>query len=187
MSTTFDNVADAAAELAGDPKVKTRVRGEIHRNQLVTLLIQMRVEQGLTQEKVAESMGCNASKVSRLESGNDHQLKWVDILGYVEAVGAQMSICFDNESLSHAARIKQCVFKIGEDLNRLSALASECKDDEKMVEGINRFYREVLFNFLARYREGADKLAAFTVPPKPREIALQAKKATEKEPALATC
>jgi transcriptional regulator with XRE-family HTH domain len=170
MSTQFKNTADAAAHLAENPEVAQAVNREIQRNALVSLLLTMRVEKGITQEKVAESMGCDASKISRIESGNDTQLKWLDIVGYVKALHLQMSVLFDDESLPAAARIKQCVFKIDDDLRKLAQIAQQFGDDDRICEKINEFYREVLFNFLKRFNDNQEKLPNFiNIPPK-REI-----------------
>jgi transcriptional regulator with XRE-family HTH domain len=161
MNTTkFNTVAAAAAHLAEDAAVEKRVKSEITRNALVSLLLETRVQKGVTQEKIAESMGCDASTVSRIESGNDRQLKWPDIIGYAGALGLQMSILFDDESLPAAARIKQCVFKIDDDLKKLATLAEQVDGDSEIVQGIARFYKEVLFNFLSRFSENRDKLSA---------------------------
>jgi transcriptional regulator with XRE-family HTH domain len=173
MSTKFNTVADAAAHLAGDTNVATRVTREIHQNEVVSLLLEMRISKGLTQEQVAERMGCDPSKVSRIESGSDRQLKWIDIVGYISALNVQLSLFFDDESLSHTARIKQCVFKIDEDLTRLSELAQQCDGDEKITQGIARFYKEVLFNFMLRYTQNKGKLnLVIKIPSKTQPQAL---------------
>jgi len=171
MNTTrFKTVAEAAAHLAEDPHVAKRVENEISRNAVVTALLEMRVAKGLTQEDIANSMGCDASKISRIESiesGNDRQLKWTDIVGYAAALKLQMSILFDDESLPAAARIKQCVFQIDNDLKRLAGLAKSLGGDDEISRGIDRFYKQVLFNFLMRFSEHHEQLRAIiNVPAK---------------------
>lgn len=101
MKTKFNSVAEAAANLAGEPSVEGRVKQEISRNQLVSLLLDMRVAKGITQEQVAESMGCDASKVSRIETESDRELKWSDVTGYLDAIKVQMSVLFDDQGWTH--------------------------------------------------------------------------------------
>ncbi|MDE3097837.1 MAG: helix-turn-helix domain-containing protein [Verrucomicrobiota bacterium] len=158
MNTKFKSVAAAAAHLAEDADVEASVKKEIKGNTLVSVLLEMRIAKGLTQDQIAEAMKCDPSTVSRIESGNDRQLKWSDIVGYVNALKVQMGILFDDDSLPAAARIKQCVFKIDEDLKKLATLAHGVGGDDKIAHAINRFYREVLFNFLKRFEQNSDKL-----------------------------
>lgn len=158
MSTKYESVAEAAAHLAGETEVCNRVKSEIRRNELVFALLQMRIDKGLTQEQIAERMNCNASTVSRIESGNDRQLKWTDIVGYASALNVQMGVLFDDETLPATIRIKQCVFKIHEDLKVLAGLAKNQSDDTSIVQGIDRFYKDVLFNFAMRFGENRDDL-----------------------------
>jgi transcriptional regulator with XRE-family HTH domain len=172
MNTTrFKTAAEAAAHLAEDPSVEGRVNQEIKRNEIVSLLMEMRVSKGVTQEQIANSMGCDPSTVSRIESiesGNDRQLKWTDIVGYASALKLQMNILFDDESLPAAARIKQCVLKIDEDLKKLAQLAEQVGGDDKISQEISRFYKEVLFNFLLRYVDNNAKLkSVINIPSKP--------------------
>src|ERR1700730_18657085 len=141
MSTSkFKSVADAAADLAGDQEVVERIKKEIRKNTLVSLLLETRVAKGITQEQVAEAMGCDASTVSRIESDNDRQLKWTHIVGYVNALKLQMSIIIDDGALPAAEKIKQCVFKIDQDLKKLAELAHEVGGDDHISKEINRFY-----------------------------------------------
>ncbi len=180
MSTQFKNVADAAAHLADNPQTATEVNNEVRASELLSTLISMRISKELTQEQIAKSMGCDASTVSRIESGSGRELKWSDIVGYVDALNVQMGIMFDDESLPAAVRIKQCVFKIDDDLKRLAQIAQQFDGDEQIAGKINRFYKEVLFNFLMRFTENRERLSNF-ISIRPKEpAALPATAATEK-------
>jgi transcriptional regulator with XRE-family HTH domain len=167
MNTNFKSAAEAAAHLADNPEMGRVADAEIRGGALVSALLSMRIAKGIKQEEIAASMKCDASTISRIESGNDRQLKWSDIVGYVNALNVQMSIMFDDDSLPAAARIKQCVFKIDDDLKRLAQMAQQFDGDEKIGEKINRFYREVLFNFLKRFGQNQETLSNFiSIPPK---------------------
>jgi hypothetical protein len=41
-------------------------------------------------------MGCDSSKISRIEAGNDAQLKIGDISQYASALGVQMNVVFED-------------------------------------------------------------------------------------------
>jgi transcriptional regulator with XRE-family HTH domain len=160
MNTKFNNVADAAAQLAEDPTVSAEVKNAVLCTSIVSILLQMRVAKGLTQEDVAKSMGCDPSKISRLESGSDRQLRWMDIVKYTRALKVDMSIIFDDSGMPAAERIKQCVFRIDEDLEKLANLAKDLGAGDKITQEIDRFYRQVLFNFIVRFKQNSEKLGA---------------------------
>lgn len=158
MSKEFESVSEAAAHLAGDPDVKERVEQEISRSQIVKILLNLRAHKGMTQKEIAELMACDPSKISKLESGNDLNLKWGDIVQYLSALGAGVSIMIEDESLPAASRIKQHVFRIRDLLEELADLAKEVGDDTDITDKIHQFYGEVLFNFLARFQDSYEKL-----------------------------
>lgn len=168
MNLHSNSIAKMAAALADDPSVEQAVKTEIRESLVVSRLVSIRVAKGLTQEQVAETMGCDPSKISRLEAGNDRNLKWQDIIGYAGALNMNMCLLFEDPSMPAAVRIKEYVFRIAEDLESLSALAKEVGNGDDIAQKIHQFYGEVLFNFLLRYKEGYDKLnAAIKVPIKP--------------------
>jgi transcriptional regulator with XRE-family HTH domain len=125
---------------------------------MVSTLLHLRTEKGLSQQEIAEQMGCDPSKISRLETGTDFQLKWVDIIKYLHALGVRLNIMFQDDSLSAASQIKQHVFAIHELLQQLAALAEEVGDDEDLIDKIHQFYGEVLFNFVERFEDSYEKL-----------------------------
>ncbi|MGO9202240.1 MAG: helix-turn-helix domain-containing protein [Limisphaerales bacterium] len=184
-TTKFSDVAQAAAYLAEDPGMEQALRNEIQAGELLSTLISMRVSKGLTQENVAASMHCDSSTVSRMESGSGRELKWSDILGYLAAMPAvHMSIMFDDQSLPPETRIKQCVFQIDADLQRLAQMAQQFDGDEQISGKVNQFYKEVLFNFLARFLKNREKLSNFiSVGPQKEPTALPDRTAAEQRAA----
>jgi len=161
MNTNFKNAAEAAAQLAGKPEMAEAVEREIRQSSLVSMLVEMRLDKQKTQEQVAESMGCDASKISRMESCSDSHLRLNDIMGYTDALGVQVSVMFDDSSMPASARVKQCVFQIDKDLKKLVQLAQEQDGDEDLANKISRFYKEVLVNFLLKYAESHERLRNF--------------------------
>jgi transcriptional regulator with XRE-family HTH domain len=160
-TTKFKTAAEAAADLAGRPEVAEAVKGETVRSQFVSLLVQMRLDKGITQEQVATSMGCDPSKISRMESGTDAQLRLSDIMGYTGALGIQAALVLDDETLPIATRIKHCVFQIDAGLKKLVQMAQEQDGNKEIANKISQFYMEVLFNFLKRYADNHEKLRSY--------------------------
>lgn len=157
--------ASLAALLAGDPAVEAKVEREIQLSTVVSHLLSLRVGKGLTQEQVAQSMECDASKVSRLESGNDEGLKWMDIVRYSDAVGVDLRLTFEGRDLPAADRIKHCVFEIDAGLKHLAELAKTLGTNDDITQKIHSFYAEVLFNFLVRYKDSCDSIGLTIRPP----------------------
>lgn len=156
--TKSSEAASLAALLAGDPSVEAKVEREIQHSAVVSHLLSLRVKKGLTQENVAQSMGCDPSKISRLEAGTDEGLKWMDIVHYAEAAGVDLSLAFHDRSLPAADRIKQCVLEIDTGLKELAELAKTLGTNDDITQKIHSFYAEVLFNFLASYKNNCDSM-----------------------------
>jgi transcriptional regulator with XRE-family HTH domain len=154
----FKNVADAAAALAEDPKVKERVESEIIMNRVVTSLLQMRLSKGMTQEDIAKAINCDPSKISRMEAGNDMSLRWQDIVGYLCALNVDLCMTFEDPNMPAAQRIKQRVLRIHKDLEVLAKLAKQIGENDDISKKIHQFYGEVLFNFLIKFKRSYDSL-----------------------------
>jgi transcriptional regulator with XRE-family HTH domain len=190
MNTKAKTIAQMAAALAEDPKVEQDVREEINRNLLVSYLLSLRVSKKLTQEQVATAMGCDASKISRIESGNDENLKWGDIAAYAGALNVNICVLFEDPNLPAAERIKRCVYKISEHLKKLAELARKVGGDDDIAKKINEFSGEVLLNFLLRYKDHHDEMKSFVQIAPSAHPAIEAtevaapKRATESHSAL---
>ena len=92
----FKSVAEAAEFLAVDDTVKNLVQDEIDNSQIVNNLLRLRLRKGVSQKELSRSMGCDSSKISRIEAGNDVQLKIGDISQYASALGVQMNVVFED-------------------------------------------------------------------------------------------
>lgn len=151
MAHRSHSVAEMAADVLGDPSAKERVEKLIANRRLIEQLVLQRILREKNQTEVAKSMGCHTSKISRLEAGSDQDLKLGDILGYLSALDMGLSMTLTNPTSPIADRIKHAVFQIDDLLQDLRDLAAPY-DDDKINEGIDRFYHEVLFNFIKRFQ-----------------------------------
>ena len=149
--STLDNIAQLAGGLAEDQGSAERVRAHAAGTQLISTLINLRNAKGLTQRKIAAKMGVNASKVCRMEAGNDDQLHWGDVLRYMRALGVNLSLLVDDPSLPATERIKHHVLNAHALLEQLRVLAQQMGEGEAITAKIKEFYGEVLFNFMLRF------------------------------------
>uniref|UniRef100_Q3AR54 Transcriptional regulator, XRE family n=1 Tax=Chlorobium chlorochromatii (strain CaD3) TaxID=340177 RepID=Q3AR54_CHLCH len=156
--TLFTSVSDAAAFLADDNSIKEKVEQEIASSQLVNRLIQLRINKKVSQKELARQMGCDASKLSRMEAGTDQQLRMGDITDYLSALGVHVSLVFEDTTLPAAEQIKQHVFAIHEQLENLANIARQVDGDNEIIEKIHKFYGEVLLNFMLRFSDSHEKL-----------------------------
>ena len=147
MAHRSHSVAEMAADILDDPSAKERVEKLISNRRLIKQLVLQRHLKEKTQSEVAEYMRCDTSKISRMEAGSDQDLKLGDILGYLSALDMSVSMVLTDPTSPIADRIKQYVFRIDTLLKELSNLSS-LSGDEKITNGIHRFYHEVLFNFI---------------------------------------
>ena len=158
MSKKIMSISEAAGRLAGDPETSKEVEEEVRNSRLVTALMALRTRKGMSQKQVADAMGCDPSKISKMESGNDLNLRWGDVLAYVRSLGINMSLCLDDSTLPAAVRIKQCVMQIHDLLQSLVEIAKQVKGEAAITDKIHQFYGEVLLNFLLRFDSGYQDL-----------------------------
>jgi transcriptional regulator with XRE-family HTH domain len=164
MAKRFQSAAEAAAFLADNEEVEARVEKEVLANRLVTALIHARIEKGYTQKDVALAMGCNPSKISKIEAGTDQTLKWSDVVDYLSALNVGLTVFFEDGDMPAAERIKSHVFRIHSDLESLAELAKQYCDDPDIPDKIHQFYGEVLFNFIAKFQDSYGKLGSIVIP-----------------------
>ena len=67
---------------------------------------QIFVAKGLTQADIAALMGCQQSRVSKLESGVDADLKFSDVEAYAKATNSNVTIMVSDRGKSLAEQIK---------------------------------------------------------------------------------
>jgi transcriptional regulator with XRE-family HTH domain len=155
---TVDKTAEMAASLTEDKKAATRVRNHLDSVKLINMLINLRNSKGMTQQQIADEMGVHASKVSRMESVSDDQIRWGDVVKYTKALRINLSLLVDDPSLPAALRIKHYVLTIHQLLEELRVLACKVDEGEELAAQIKEFYAEVLFNFMIRFSQSYDKL-----------------------------
>jgi transcriptional regulator with XRE-family HTH domain len=179
MNRLVDNAAKAAAILGGDPGAEQRVEALVQQGQLAMLMADARVSKGISQRQLAKKMGCSASKVCKVESAQDADLRVGDIVRYLSALGLETTVGFEDKSLPAAVQIKRSVFLIKDKLDALADLAKQV-DDETVVKGIHTFYVEVLFNFLAKFEDSHKRLCSAVPVPAEMNLDSKARKPTNR-------
>jgi transcriptional regulator with XRE-family HTH domain len=90
---SHQSVSEMVSDLLGDdPDFVKQFENRLAERELVKALTIARCRAGLTQEQLAEKMGCGQSKLSKLESGIDSDMRIGDILAYLKASGCRLKL-----------------------------------------------------------------------------------------------
>jgi len=79
--------------LSDDPDFVTEFETRLSNRQLVKSLSVIRARAKLSQQELASRMGCSQSKISKIESGIDSDLRFGDIEAYLKATSHEAKIC----------------------------------------------------------------------------------------------
>lgn len=151
----YSNVAEMIRDAAGDNEVATEIEHDIQRRTIVKHLMAMRAVKGLTQADIAQKMGCTQSRVSKLESGTDDDLKLADLRDYLHAIGHDIMLVFATRNTSLVSQIKWHVAMIKGGLQRLVGLA---KGDKSIEAGVTKAYADTITDVLKAVMTTAKKL-----------------------------
>ncbi len=149
------NVVQMAKDLSVDQSFADDLAKRIAQRQIVKKLIALRAAKGLTQQDIADSLGCTQSRVSKLESQTDFELSLGDFQGYADALGMQVVITLMKKDASIVDMVKQHAFCIKRLTDHLAALAAT---DRIIAEGVSNFFGEAAFNLLRMLQDSAKKL-----------------------------
>lgn len=111
-------------------------------SRLTGQLAVLRTAAGITQELMAEKLGCTQSCISKLECGMDDDITLKQLRTYAEATGERIGLTV-GKPLNHVEAIKLHAQGIHHHLQALAKLAHQ---DRELEAGIQRFYSEALFN-----------------------------------------
>ena len=94
MAKQFKNVTDLITGLSEDENFKKDAIKHISENGLGKFLAFLRCEHRLTQEEMAQKIGCTQGRISKIESAKDDSLSIRDIIDYGNALGIELEIGF---------------------------------------------------------------------------------------------
>lgn len=138
---SVDELMAATGVSADTQKAVSELQKE---SQLTSRLASLRTAAGITQEQMAERLGCTQSCISKLESGKDEDITLKELRAYAEATGQRIGFAVGRQ-LNHVESIKTHAAGIHHHLQALAKLAHE---DHELEAGIQKFYSEALFNIL---------------------------------------
>jgi transcriptional regulator with XRE-family HTH domain len=117
---------------------------QLAQRQIVTDLMAMRAGARLSQEEIAERLKCTQSRVSKLESSSDGDLRLGDLASYADALGFKTRILLTPKDWTTADEVKYHAFCVKEHLDYLASLAER---DPSIAQGVAGFLHEARVNF----------------------------------------
>jgi transcriptional regulator with XRE-family HTH domain len=117
-------------------------------------LLLCRIRNGMSQEEVADKMGCSQSKVSKLEASKDGDLQVGDLVKYAVAIGLHPQFAFFSE-VGTASMVKHHFFETKALLEQLVKMA---QGDPVIGKGVAGFFTEAFVNYLDMLAKSAKSL-----------------------------
>lgn len=156
----YSTVSEMVRDLAKDSQFAKDTESRIARRAIIKKLIAMRAAKGLSQSDIAARMECTQSRISKLESGEDSELRIGDLYGYLSAFDLEMSVLVSRRGTTIVESIKhhwRCLTRLLGDLQRI---ATETKDDPTINKAMAAFAEEMSLNYLNTIFRFLDSLPA---------------------------
>jgi transcriptional regulator with XRE-family HTH domain len=154
----YKSVSQMVRETSDDPSFTELFEDRLHARRMIGDLTVQRAVHGLSQKDIAEKMGCTQSRISKLETTNDAELRIGDLAAYSDALGLRVRIVLESKNRDALTRVKNHVFQIKHEIDQLAKLPS---GDQRIAKGVSGFLYQALFNIVTVLQDSAQKL-----PPK---------------------
>ena len=129
----------------------------------------MRLVQNVSQAEVAQVLGCQQARVSKIESGYDADLTLRILEGYAIATGFELELTFRGEGRTLVDDIEEYLKRIEGYLGRIVELADR---DETIVRGTMQTHVRTMQSAWAMVRESAIELPRLQDDPQPLRVAM---------------
>jgi transcriptional regulator with XRE-family HTH domain len=155
MGKQYTSVAELVRDMAPDAETRDAAEKRIAGRKLVKHLMARRAVKGLSQQEVAQKLDCTQSRISKLETSRDDDIRIGDISNYAKAVDCEFVYGLTPHDLKPTDRVKGLVFAIKRHMDDLALLA---KTDTEIASGVGRFFFELFVNFANLIGESARSL-----------------------------
>lgn len=153
--TTFASVAEMVRETTDDDAFTAAFEGRLRGRRIVKELMVLRAGRGLSQGDVASKLGCTQSRISKLESSADADIRLGDFARYASAVGFRVDVVLESRETTSVERVKRLASRIKEELDHLAGLA---RDDRRIAQGVASFFNEAFFDLVKILQGSAENL-----------------------------
>ncbi len=141
----YTNVSELVRDLSEDRAFAEDFDRHVSRRRIVKYLFALRTTRGMSQKDIAERLRCTQSRISKLENGDDDDLRLGDLCGYLDALELSMHLVVSPKNDTAVNLVKHHAFSIKEIMDHLTNLA---QGDEKIAKGVANFLGEAFFNLV---------------------------------------
>lgn len=151
----YASVVAMVRDVSEDQQFAADFDRRVNNRRLVKHLFALRSAQGLLQKDIAERIGCSQSRISKLESGNDEDLRLGDLAAYLGALDLDLCLVFGQKDSTIVNKVKYHAVAIKGLLAELVKLA---KLDKQIAAGVAGFHGEAFFNLIQILRDSVKDL-----------------------------
>jgi DNA-binding Xre family transcriptional regulator len=90
----YTSVAEMVRSVSDDQQFADEFDRRVNSRRLVKHLFAMRSAEGLSRKDLADRIGCSQSRISKLESGIDENLRLADLAAYLSALDLDLCLVF---------------------------------------------------------------------------------------------
>lgn len=148
----FTSITEMVRDVSEDKAFADDFEKLMEERQVVKTLLMLRAARGLNQQEIAHRLGCTQSRISKLESSSDGDIRLADLCGYASALGLSVEIVLMKKEATIVRRVKFHAAYIKRLMDRLACLA---KDDENISCCALAFFGETAFNLLKIIQDAA--------------------------------
>ncbi len=134
---------------------KKALTDHLNARKIISTLAAKRASKGLSQSDLADALGCNQPKISKLESGTDAALTVGEIEGYAKAIGLDVTILVSDRQMGLAEQIKFHAISIR---NAFLNLVEQTHHQDLIAMGVASLHMEAFQNINRFLAETAEKL-----------------------------
>ena len=120
MGKRYKSVIDLVEDIIDDEEFKEQLKKNLQDKSLAHKLYGMRCAAGITQTEMAKKMGCDQSRISKLENAGLDSIKTSDLIAYSKALNLHLVLQF-KEAMSHKQAIRYDIIQI---MKKVEALTS---------------------------------------------------------------
>jgi len=153
MNTQYTNISDLLSDSPVPKSLRKDVDARIASRQIIKRLMAMRADSDMSQTALAKKIGCSQSRISKLESGTDNDLRFGDFHGYLSALDFNAEIHVLPVSRTPQDEVEFFLNRAGRVLRHLVGLAHT---DEKIAESVAGIVGDAMLCFMGIAKDSAD-------------------------------
>ena len=151
----YNSVEEMVRGVSEDPAFAAEFENLLSSRTIIKKLASLRAAPGMSQAQIAEGMGCTQSRISKLESSLDNEMRLGDLRCYAEVLGSRIHLSLIPADATVVDRVKfhaVCIRRLLDDLVRLAGM------DPKFANSVACFFGEAAVNLMAILEESAKGL-----------------------------